>query len=96
MATILRGRISLQLKISASYLSILLGVVEHLPEGIGDDGPGDARHVHVGQDLAKEYDLIELLMKNPRRVYSRENLMNVVWGYSYTGGPTALPTSRVS
>ena len=34
---------------------------------------------------AKEYDLIELLMKNPRRVYSRENLMNVVWDYSYTG-----------
>ena len=34
---------------------------------------------------AKEYDLIELLMKNPRRVYSRENLMNVVWGYSYGG-----------
>ncbi|MBQ9521784.1 MAG: response regulator transcription factor [Oscillospiraceae bacterium] len=34
---------------------------------------------------AKEYDLIELLMRNPRRVYSRENLMNIVWGYSYTG-----------
>ena len=34
---------------------------------------------------AKEYDLIELLMKNPRRVYSRENLMNVVWGYTYVG-----------
>ena len=34
---------------------------------------------------AKEYDLIELLMRNPRRVYSRENLMNVVWGYSYAG-----------
>ena len=34
---------------------------------------------------AKEYDLIELLMKNPRRVYSRENLMNVVWGYTYSG-----------
>ena len=34
---------------------------------------------------AKEYDLIELLMKNPRRVYSRENLMNLVWGYSYVG-----------
>ena len=33
----------------------------------------------------KEYDLIELLMRNPRRVYSRENLMNVVWGYSYGG-----------
>ena len=34
---------------------------------------------------AKEYDLIELLMRNPRRIYSRENLMNVVWGYSYAG-----------
>ena len=34
---------------------------------------------------AKEYDLIELLMRNPRRVYSRENLMNVVWGYEYAG-----------
>ena len=34
---------------------------------------------------AKEYDLIELLMRNPRRIYSRENLMNVVWGYAYAG-----------
>ena len=34
---------------------------------------------------AQEYDLIELLMRNPRRVYSRENLMNVVWGYTYAG-----------
>ena len=34
---------------------------------------------------AKEYDLIELLMRNPRRVYSRENLLNVVWGYTYAG-----------
>ena len=34
---------------------------------------------------AKEYDLIELLMRNPRRIYSRENLMNVVWGYTYAG-----------
>ena len=34
---------------------------------------------------AKEYDLIELLMKNPKRVYSRESLMDLVWGYSYTG-----------
>ena len=34
---------------------------------------------------AKEYDLIALLMQNPGRVYSRENLMNVVWGYSYAG-----------
>ena len=34
---------------------------------------------------AKEYDLIELLMRNPRRVYSRESLMDLVWGYTYAG-----------
>lgn len=34
---------------------------------------------------AKEYDLLELLMKNPRRVYSREQLMDQVWGYTYAG-----------
>ena len=34
---------------------------------------------------AKEYDLIELLIRNPRRVYSRENLMDLVWGYTYAG-----------
>ncbi len=45
-----------------------------------------AERAGVPVDLtAKEYDLIELLMRNPRRVYSRENLMNVVWGYSYGG-----------
>ena len=43
------------------------------------------RDGEVVELTAKEYDLIELLMRNPRRVYSRENLMNVVWGYSYTG-----------
>ena len=34
---------------------------------------------------AKEFDLMELLMRNPGRVFSRENLLNVVWGYEYTG-----------
>ena len=43
------------------------------------------RNGQVVDLTAKEYDLIELLMRNPRRVYSRENLMNVVWGYSYAG-----------
>ena len=32
---------------------------------------------------AKEYDILELLIKNPHRVYSRENLMDLVWGYTY-------------
>ena len=34
---------------------------------------------------AKEFDLMELLLRNPGRVYSRENLLNVVWGYEYAG-----------
>lgn len=34
---------------------------------------------------AKEYDLLELLMRNPKRVYSRENLMDQVWGYAFAG-----------
>ena len=34
---------------------------------------------------AKEYDLIEFLMKNPRHVFSRESLLDLVWGYAYVG-----------
>ena len=34
---------------------------------------------------AKEFDLMELLMRNPGRVYTRENLLNIVWGYEYPG-----------
>ena len=43
------------------------------------------RDGEVVELTAKEYDLIELLVKNPRRVYSRESLMDLVWGYTYAG-----------
>ena len=33
----------------------------------------------------KEFDLILFLMKNPGRVYSREALLDLVWGYEYQG-----------
>ena len=33
----------------------------------------------------KEFDLILFLMRNPGRVYSRENLLDLVWGYDYQG-----------
>ena len=32
---------------------------------------------------AKEFDLMELLMRNPNRVYSRETLLDSIWGYEY-------------
>jgi len=34
---------------------------------------------------AKEFDLAELFFRNPGRVYSRENLLDQVWGYEYIG-----------
>ncbi len=34
---------------------------------------------------AKEYDLLEILMNNPDKVYSREDLLNTIWGYDYPG-----------
>ena len=32
---------------------------------------------------AKEFDLVELLIRNPNRVYSRENLLDTIWGDDY-------------
>lgn len=33
----------------------------------------------------KEYDLLDLLVTNANKVYSRENLMNLIWGYDFPG-----------
>lgn len=47
----------------------------------------DARNAYNDGRLmdltAKEFDLIELLMRNPNRVYSRENLLDTLWSYEY-------------
>ncbi|HIS96549.1 MAG TPA: response regulator transcription factor [Candidatus Scatomorpha pullistercoris] len=34
---------------------------------------------------AREFDLIELFIRNPGKVYSRDNLLDLVWGYDYQG-----------
>lgn len=34
---------------------------------------------------AKEFDLLALFMKNPGRAYTRTQLLDLVWGYSYSG-----------
>jgi DNA-binding response OmpR family regulator len=34
---------------------------------------------------AKEYDLLQLLMEHPGKVYSREELLNTVWGANFPG-----------
>jgi DNA-binding response OmpR family regulator len=33
----------------------------------------------------KEFDLLELLMRNPEKVYTREELLELVWGSNYQG-----------
>ena len=49
----------------------------------------DSRRLFIsGREVnltAKEFDLLELLVKNENKVYSRENLLNIVWGYEYPG-----------
>lgn len=49
----------------------------------------DSRRVFTDEKevklTAKEYDLLELLAFHPNKVYSRENLLNIVWGYDYPG-----------
>ena len=34
---------------------------------------------------AKEFDLMELFLRNPNRVFSRTSLLDQVWGYEYQG-----------
>lgn len=49
----------------------------------------EGRSVKIGDKeinlTAKEFDLLELLLKNPNKVYSREKLLSIVWGYEYPG-----------
>lgn len=49
----------------------------------------DSRRVFIADKeanlTAKEFDLLELLSKNVGKVYSREKLLDVVWGYDYPG-----------
>lgn len=47
------------------------------------------RHVSIaGNELnltAREFDLLFLLTSNPNRVYTREELLRIIWGYDYFG-----------
>ena len=49
----------------------------------------EGRRLHIsGVEVnltAKEFDVLELLVLNPNRVYSRENLLKLVWGEDYPG-----------
>lgn len=34
---------------------------------------------------SKEFDLLELFLKSPGKVYTRENLLDIAWGFDYPG-----------
>jgi DNA-binding response OmpR family regulator len=49
----------------------------------------ESRRVYIDNKeinlTAKEFDVLELLITNPNRVYSREKLLHLVWGTEYLG-----------
>lgn len=49
----------------------------------------EGRRVYInGKEInltAKEFEVLELLMLNPNKVYGRENLLKLVWGSDYPG-----------
>ena len=49
----------------------------------------ESRRVYIqGKEInltAKEFDLLELLVFNPNKVYGRENLLKIIRGYEYLG-----------
>lgn len=49
----------------------------------------NTRMAHRGERLieltAKEYDLLELFMRHPNQVLTRDQIYNLIWGYDYGG-----------
>ena len=49
----------------------------------------EGRRVYIaGKEIsltAKEFEVLELLLRNPNKVYSREKLLKMVWGTDYPG-----------
>lgn len=40
----------------------------------------------------KEFEILKLLMENQNKVFSREHLLDEVWGYDYYGDPKIVNT----
>ena len=47
------------------------------------DGRNAYRSGVIADLTAKEFDVVEFLMRNPNRVYSREALLDTIWAYEY-------------
>src|SRR5579883_1751870 len=40
----------------------------------------------------REFDLLEVFMREPRRVFSKDHLLELVWGHDFEGGPNIVET----
>jgi DNA-binding response OmpR family regulator len=46
-----------------------------------------------GVDLTqREFDLLSVFMREPRRVFSKDHLLEIVWGHDFEGGPNIVET----
>ncbi|MBT2758349.1 response regulator transcription factor [Mesobacillus foraminis] len=91
----LLARIRASLRMSQLQLQNQAHSHGHFPENEGWLAVGEltlnemTREVKRGEDeielTPREFDLLAYLMKHPRQVLNREQLLNGVWGYDYYG-----------
>ncbi|MCI1931453.1 MAG: response regulator transcription factor [Clostridia bacterium] len=85
----LKARIKAILRRSVRKIDIKDTKKENMLEIRGLKVNFDSRRVFInGKETnltAKEFDMLVLFMENPGKVYSRENLLDTIWGYDYPG-----------
>ncbi len=80
----LKARIRALLRRSAAKERKTVGNLLTIGEITLDLDARNAYHSGILADLtAKEFDVVEFLMRNPNRVYSREALLDTIWAYEY-------------
>ena len=56
----------------------------------------DTREAWHGRDALdltqREFDLLSVFMREPRRVFSKDHLLELVWGHDFEGGPNIVET----
>jgi DNA-binding response OmpR family regulator len=70
-----------------------LGAEQVLRLGMLECHPEERRVLYGDQDLnltAKEYELLLLFVRHPRRAFSRQELLDLVWGLDYVGDDRAV------
>jgi DNA-binding response OmpR family regulator len=84
------GEVEARIRIAISRAAVQPGpAAEEVRSGelVIDEATYSARIRGVALDLTfKEFELLKFLAQRPRRVFSRSQLLQEVWGYDYFGG----------